>query len=164
MNNFILTKVLDLIDSGYWKGVSWKEWADAVISKSDEPPYWVIQLGMAMNSGDAVSVLREKLAEIQYVDEVNHKSIVLGYMFLRYKEKEISLQEFLIQAWQETEADEDLGVPTNVEIFEMYETCKNLPEVGEGVECFVKQVTEAFFDNYCSAAEALSEVNEIVSK
>ena len=158
MKNSILVKVLDLIDSGYWKSVQWKEWADAVILISDDPSYWIIQLCTARDSSEAVSILRENLANIQYVDNVNHKTIVLGYMFLRYEEREMSLGDFLTLAWQETEAEEDVGAPTNAEIFEMYEVCKNIPDAGQEFESLVKQVSKAFVKNSRDAIEALSEV------
>lgn len=160
MNNSVRIKVLDLIDSGYWKSVQWKEWADAVILKFDEPPYWVIELSTVKNSGEAISILRESLAEIHYEDNINHKSIILGYMFLRYKEKEINLKEFLTLAWQETEAEEDVGSPSNSDIFEMYEACNNSSGADEKFEIIVDRVCKKFSYNAECAAKALLEVND----
>lgn len=163
MENSILVKILDLIDSGYWKSVQWKVWADAVITKLDDPPYWTIQLSLAMSAGEAISILRERLAEVNYKDSVNHKSIVLGYMFLRFKEREVDLKEFLSMAWQETEGSEDVGTPSNADIHNMYESYIRILKSRKSFESLVERVSGSFFENAQAAEKALAEVKRYSS-
>lgn len=162
MKTSIMANLLDLVDSGYWHPPDWQNWSDCAIRRLTDPPPWLIQLSLAGNPAAAEAVLREGMAACLYADSEDHKSIVLGYIYLRLKKGEIGLPNFLSLAWDVLDGAGNLKGMNANSIFEIYEELKKVQGDSQMPQDLIKKIEFAFLPNAEVACKKLMEVTNLV--
>lgn len=156
MDKPLISMLIILIDSGYAKPELWRSWADRLINEVEEPAYWLIMLSCSNDRNDAVSVLREELSLKKYSEaNVDYVSSILGYLYLRYLEGDLLLNDFLNLAWEETEDVPSMESSIHDDIFDFYKVSEKLDLSKESVEktTFLKELNK-FFCTKKSLAES----------
>lgn len=84
-------------ESGFCRAEDWQRWADSKIENFDGLPYWIYDVSLAVD----ISSLRMAASEATYELDLEAPGtleiapMVLGFYFLRFRLKQISLFELL---------------------------------------------------------------------
>ncbi len=94
------------IEREYATAGTWIPWADAMILQLDQPPDWLIDLCVAKSREQAIQAVHRGLRTLpigpgEQFDWVGHD---LGFLYLCYEYKAITLRELLIKAGSKTDA------------------------------------------------------------
>lgn len=130
--------------SGFYNKSEWQKWADELILREDKPKLWLINVSLARNIDDLSKALSDlMITERSYLrNEPPFSDAVIGYYYLRYLSKDISINELLQMSGEEADGGE--GATKACEEFYMIlnelESDKDL----EFKHDFVKMIAEIF--------------------
>lgn len=126
--------LLEVAQSKFWDPKEWRAWADNVLLKSTDPDFWIIEVSLAKNLDELWKALGDK-----YIEERSRNGAtlglsegIIGYYYLKFESKIISLQEFLLLAGEEADAGE-----TKVTCESIYRICNQL----------INALENGYFDN-----------------
>jgi len=145
--------------SGFYKKTEWQKWADKHILREDKPKLWMINVSLARNIDELSKALSDlMITERSYAKkDPPFSDAVIGYYFLRYSSKDISINKLLQMSGEEA----DGGEGATIECEEFYRILNEL-ERQEDLEFnpnFVKMLTE-LFDPFKNIALKQKEVIE----
>jgi hypothetical protein len=145
--------------SGFYNKSEWQKWADDIILREDEPKLWLINVSLARNIDDLSKVLSDlMITERIYMENgPPFSDAVIGYYYLRYLSKDISINELLQMSGEEADGGEGASIACE----EFYMILNEL-ESDRDLEFkhdFVKMI-EKFFEPFQNIAMKQKEVIE----
>jgi hypothetical protein len=143
MDKQIFQMLIALIDSGYAKPEFWIKWADRLIDELPSPSNWLIELSLKNRTEDALLLLREQNLMIKGKEDIDYTSTILGYLYMRYKEGDLSFKDFLHLAWEETE-EVNYKNPSNSELFNLYKCNEKLVQENSPIDELLSVVNSVF--------------------
>lgn len=94
--------------SEYYKKADWQRWADDRILRQDKPELWLINVSLAGNIDD----LSKALSDLMITERSCIKNVppfsnaVIGYYYLQYSNKEMTVYELLQRSGEEADGGE----------------------------------------------------------
>ncbi|MBQ4900405.1 hypothetical protein KB559_16330 [Paenibacillus sp. Marseille-P2973] len=98
--------------SEYYSKADWQNWADERILRLTRPEPWLIDVSLASN----IDILSKVLSDLMILERDYMKNIppfsdaVIGYFYLNYLSKKITLQELLLKSGDEADGGEGASI------------------------------------------------------
>jgi hypothetical protein len=81
--------------AGFAKPANWCAWADKLIMSMSAPPFWVINMSLAMNFTELRKALEDVLDTLKEPDPALMDDVLIGYMWWQYERHDMSLRDCL---------------------------------------------------------------------
>lgn len=96
---------LSAVSTGFAGPTSWKNWADTLIERLEQPPVWIIDMSLANTPDDLFKAVEERKAEEDRAagNVIPLGNAKLGFYYLRYERGDYALDEFLSVAGDEAD-------------------------------------------------------------
>ncbi|MDP5275121.1 hypothetical protein [Chengkuizengella axinellae] len=130
--------------SGLYNKSEWQKWADERILREQKPKLWLINVSLSRNIDDLSKALSDLMIieKSSMENEPPFSDAVIGYYYLKYMSKDISINELLQMSGEEADGGE--GATKACE--EFYEILNKL-EGNKDLEFnpnFMKMIEESF--------------------
>ena len=90
--------------AGFAKPADWRAWADKQITSMPTPPYWIINMSLAMNLTDLRKALDNVLESLGETTPATVDDAMLGYIWWRFERNDLNLQDCLKLAGEAADA------------------------------------------------------------
>lgn len=151
-SNAIASYWLSAVSTGFADATSWKNWADALIERLEEPPIWIINMSLANTLDELYKALEERKAEEDRAagNVIPLGNAKLGFYYLRYERGDYTLDQFLSVAGDEAD-DGTADLPCEP-VFEILNTVEQAKDDSALLTALASK-TKRMFSSYSRTAQ-----------
>ena len=134
--NYIYIAVI----SGYYSKSDWQKWADEEILNNHEVEEWVYNVSLAKNVDELCIALYDKKLEECYYDynKSLQGDVVVGYYYMLYSEKRISLYELISRLSDEDDVSASSSIHENQNFYTIFKDINENNNLIEECELITK--------------------------
>ncbi|MGL4107038.1 hypothetical protein [Clostridium sp. LP20] len=134
--NYIYIAVM----SGYYSKSDWQKWADEEILNNDNVEEWIYNVSLAKDTEELYEAIYEKRIEESYYqsNEFLQEDVVVGYYYMLYSEKRISLYELISRLSDEDDVSASSSIHENQNFYTIFKDINENYDLIEDYELITK--------------------------
>lgn len=129
-----------IVVSGYYSKLDWQNWADKEILNNGNVEEWVYKVSLAKNVDELCMALYDKKLEECYYDynKSLQEDVVVGYYYMLYSEKRISLYELISRLSDEDDVSARSSINENQNFYTIFKDINENHDLIENYELITK--------------------------